>query len=341
MSSVAGIDGDALIGLLGLDTEAPAAQETLARLARGMQPELDPDDAQSLIDWVTLNELGLEFGFEDAAYVGALDPDLRRKGRLLLSQVYFYGDTPKTMPFAGRLPFGLAFADDRQAVRAKLAAYEAARRSYLHDAWTLPAFDMTVAYAVERGTLESVYCHLPYRPWPETPEHLALLAPFEPEAFVPWFGKRWHDESLRERFAPLGFDDLLADVRLHHEAPMRMTHGLELGFTKSGKLPSADPRYPESLAFASVNFYSSRLLDAREWPGRLPCGLAFDDSQTDLVGKVGKPPAEKKDGLQHGVAIWHFDDFSLSVMYSNIENRVLRVTMMAPGYWAASGAGHG
>ena len=48
-------------------------QAELAQCAHGMQPELDPDNEESFVDWVTVNEIGLEFGFEDEAYVRALD----------------------------------------------------------------------------------------------------------------------------------------------------------------------------------------------------------------------------------------------------------------------------
>ena len=74
-------------------------------------------------------------------------------------------------------------------------------------------------------------------------------------------------------------------------------------------------RYPRSLAFAAVNFYPSRELDAREWIGPLPCGLAFSDSQADLLTKVGEEPASREDGDRTGVAVWQFARFTLSVVY--------------------------
>jgi hypothetical protein len=333
------LTGDALVELLGLGVDDASVQASLSRLARGMQPELDPDDDEVLIDWVTVNEIGLEYGFQDEAYVRAWEPELRRTGRLLLSQIYFYSDTPKTQPFPYQLPFGLKFGDDRARVRQKLVAHENTRRSYKRDAWRLPKFDMTVAYERETGLLESIYCHIPLTSWPPNPGEAELVAAFGPEAFIDLFGLRWSNTELRAHLARLGYEHALPQVRSEHMADFRITHGAELVFVPSGKIPGVDHQYPRSLAFAAVNFYPSRELDAREWIGPLPCGLAFSDSQADLLTKVGEEPASREDGDRTGVAVWQFARFTLSVVYSNIENRVLRVTMWVARYLNESSEG--
>ena len=207
MESSSFINSDELIKLIGLCSNDVHVQESLSLLARGMQPELDPEDEETLVDWVTVNELGLEYGFEDEAYVRALDPDKRLKGPLLLSQLYFYGDTPTTKPFPYPLPFGLSFDDKAASVRRKLAEYETSRRSYIRDAWRLPKFNLTIAYRGEGGPLESVFCYLPYKAWPSLPGEAELLAPFTPEVFTSLFGLRWSNAVLRTKLEPLGFDE--------------------------------------------------------------------------------------------------------------------------------------
>jgi hypothetical protein len=327
------VSGDDLVALLGLEVQTPAIQRSLSELAHGMQPELDPDDDEVLVDWVTVNETGLEYGFEDEAYVRALDPSKRRDSPLILSQLYFYGDTEKTQPFPFPLPFGLTFNDTRYLVRQKLGAYETSRRSYIRDAWRLPSFDVTVAYQRESGKLESVFCHLPYAPWEPIEGNVELLVPFTPEFFANLFGLRWSNEELRRNLAPLGFDGLLGEVRAEHTADLRFTVGLELIFAQSHQILMADQKYPLALTFAGVTFYANRELDAREWAGLLPFGLAFADTQTDLRVKIGRAPEEITDEDRSGLAVWHFARFTLNVVYSNIENRILRVTMLAPGFW--------
>lgn len=330
MTSVPDLRGDDFLELLGLALDAPGVQAALARWARGMQPELDPDEEDRLFDHIAVPELGLELGFEDEAYVRALDPDLRRRGPLLLTQLYFYGNTPGTRAFPGTLPFELSFADDRRAVRHRLAAYEATRRSYVRDAWTLPGFDVAATYGETDGLLESIFCHVRPTPWPPAVDARAHLARFTPGAFLRLFGLRWSNANLRERLAPLGYEDALKQVRVEHTADFRIEYGVELVFMPSAEVRAADRRYPAAYAFAGVNYYASRELDAREWVGPLPCDLAFSDTLDQMVEKAGRSPDVRTDDSLSGTAHWRFDAYTLSVVYSTVENRLLRVAMMAP-----------
>jgi hypothetical protein len=321
--------GDALLALLGMAVEEPAVQACLVALAREMQPELDPDDSDEYVDWIILNEIGLELGFEDEAYLRAWDESMRREGRLLLSQLNFYADTEEMQPFPWRLPFELGFSDDREAVLAKMHAFEDVRRSYIRDAWRMPAFDMTATYGAN-GALESVSCRLRCAPWPPDPAAEASAVLPEPAHFVRLFGLRWSSPELRRGLALFGFDDRLAQVRSRRVADLRISHGLQLHFVPSGRLASADQRLPNSPAFSAVQYLSERELDARQWRGALPFGLRFDDTQADLMRKVGAAPARQADGDLSGLAEWHFPAYILYVLYSNLENRLLRIALMTP-----------
>jgi hypothetical protein len=77
----------------------------LDELARGQRPQLDIEDRETYFDWIVLNEIGLKLGFDDEAWLLALDDDLRGSGKLLLSQVWFHGDRPDMQPFPFALPF--------------------------------------------------------------------------------------------------------------------------------------------------------------------------------------------------------------------------------------------
>jgi hypothetical protein len=322
---------DDLLALVGLPVDDPRVQESLARFANGVQPELDPDDEESYVDWVPVRETGLEFGFEDEAYVRALREELRRPGPLILTQLYFYGDTPVTRPFPYPLPYGLSLTDDRERVREKLSRLQARLRSYVRDVWQLPLFDLTVAYSDDHRSVQSLFFHVPYDPWPPLPD---LPAPgLTVSSFVNAFGLRWSSRRLRETFASLHYDRHLDDVRRERVADLRLTYGIELYFTEAGRFGATEPAFAHSLAFASVTFFAARELDAREWTGALPFGLRFEDTQSIMMEKIAAIPAERYDEDFSGYAVWHFDDFSLSVNYSNLDNRLLRVSVMTPGYW--------
>ncbi len=332
------VSGDQLLNLLGLESTTLLVQSTLHSLARGMQPELELDNPESLVDWVTVNEIGLEFGFEDDAYVRAQDFEKRRQGALLLTQLYFYGDTLNTKPFPYPLPFGLTFSDDRNDVHSKLSKFDEKRRTYIRDAWQLPDFNMTIAYQSDSGKLESVLCYKPPIPWPLSKNEREMLAPFTPDALVSLFGLRWSTRELRTHLESLDYASALPNVRSEHSADLRMTHGVEFSFAPGVQVPVSDPQFPNSLSLASVTYYGPRVYDAREWVGPMPLNLSFNDSQSQIEAKLGRKPDERGDFDRVGFAIWHLDSFSLRAEYSNIENHLLRATIMAPGFWALSGA---
>ena len=179
------------------------------------------------------------------------------------TQLYFYGDTPKTRPFPYPLPFGLAFTDDRANVRRKLAAYEDLRRTYVRDAWRLPDFDLTIAYRQDDGRLESVLCYVRYAPWPTPVSEPELVASFTPDALSRMFGARWSSALLRSVLGPLGYADAQPDARSEHNADLRMSHGIEFGFSPGVQVPPSDPEFPEVLALASVTYYGPRVRCAR------------------------------------------------------------------------------
>ena len=329
----AATDGDSLLRLLGEGADEDAVKDSLAQLARGAEPELDPDDEDKLTDWVTVNELGLEYGFEDEAYVRAWDPGERRNGRLLLTQLYFYGDTAKTQPFPYPLPFGLTLTDDRPAVRRKMSALSTQFRGYIRDAWILPTFEVTAAYAAKSGLLQSVLCYIPYAPWPPLPDQDAIAAAFTPDVFIGLFGLRWSNVGLRAHLAQLGYEAALPGVRAEHVADLR-ERGLELTFVPGAKVKAAEPGFPDVMTFAGVTFYANRQLDAREWCGSLPFALTFMDSQGEMRAKVdpvaGKPVEARDDDLT-GLARWLLDGYEMTVIYSNVWNRILRVMIKAAG----------
>lgn len=324
------MDGQQLIDLIGRPSSDPDVQACLDTIARGMRPELDPDDAECCDDWIVLNEIGLKLGFDDEAHLRAWDESLRRQGEVLLSHVWIHAETADMQAFPGPLPFGLTLCDDAQQVRGKLAAHESTRRFYLFDSWRLPGLDLTVAYRHDGRGLEWLYCRMPEQAWPprQPPSR-----PVRPEEFKRLFGLRWSSLALRSALSDLGLEQHLAEVRKEHVADLRREHGLELYFKEGRHIPRADPRFPKAYAFSAVTYYAERELDSRQWTGPLPFGLDFGDTQRDMGKKIGVPPALHHDVELSGYAVWHFADAGLNVVYSNLENRLLRITLMAPGFW--------
>jgi hypothetical protein len=44
-------------------------------------------------------------------------------------------------------------------------------------------------------------------------------------------------------------------------------------------------------------------------------------------------PADGEEEFTTGWGVWHLELYSVQLLYSTYENRLLRVFLMAPGYW--------
>ena len=289
-----GVIGDDLVGLLGLSANAPGAQAALEQFAHGMQPELDSDDDEAFVDWVTVNEIGLEFGFEDEAYVRAQDIAMRRQGPLLLTQLYFYGDTPKTRPFPYPLPFGLAFTDDRASVRRKLAAYEDLRRTYVRDAWRLPDFDLTIAYRQMMAASNRCFATCVTRRG-QLPSASLNWSRRSLQMRSPECSARVGRARCCERTGAAGIRRRAARCASEHNADLRMSHGIEFGFSPGVQVPPSIPEFPEATG-TGERYLTMVLGCTMRTSGSVRCPWASrsDDSQTRIVERVGREPDERR-----------------------------------------------
>jgi hypothetical protein len=312
-------------------------EATFVQLQTLRRPELDSEDRDSLRDWVLVRRKGVELGFVDAVFFEAGERwRRRRKGvPLILSQVYFYTKRDDIDTFTGKLPFKLDWSDTREQVQKKLQAYESTRRSYLKDVWDVPGYRMTVDYKEDRQSMDSIVCQILAKPWPEDGRLQPSLGVAD---WLLLFGLPVASPHLRQRFRPLDLTRRLAESGDEYEADFLFECGLELYFVESGKLKLSKkpaPTHRTDLVLGAVSFFRSRELDARQWTGQLPFELSFDDTQAIALKKPGRPPDEQKDEQFSGYAVWHFPDFSLKVLYNNVENHLLRVTLMAPGFEAS------
>lgn len=328
------MNADQLLLLVGHYADDPAIKEVFKVLRTRRRPELDPNDRDVMRDWVLIRRNGVELGFIDEVFFQAGPKKMRRRkgSRLLLCQIYFYNQRDDITRFKGALPLGLDWSDDSKQARSKLSRYESTRRSYLKDTWDLPAYRMTVEYDTEGSTIQSIICQLRPKDWPEegrlqpslsVNDWLALL-------YVPATSIELHD-----RLRPLDLQTQVEQGGNDQDVDFLFECGLELYFTELQQLkPKKNPVLirKETNVLAAVQFFQRRELDARKYLGPLPFDLSFDDTQTVMFEKVGRPADEHEDDFFSGAARWYFEEFSLEVLYNNIENHLLRVTIMAPGF---------
>lgn len=319
-----------LIGHLGKSLQA-LGDDFFRALGTIARPALD-EDVEQRYDWVLIKKKGIELGFADTAYFAGADEGLWGTQGLSFTQVTFYSDSRQGVkPYTGELPMGLVMSDTREQARAKLADYEASRHSYKTDRWDIGRCRLVVAHKPCDKGLDSVHVKLPIYPLDEAGREQPVV---DAAAWLQLFGLRANSPELRAALKPLDVPARIEDHEDDREVDFIDECGLSLYFENANQLrPARGPDSGKGLAFGAVKFYRARDYDAREYTGGLPFALEFADSPETLLQKVGHKPAKHTDGQSTGRALWHFDRFSLQVLYSTVENHLFRVMFMAPGYW--------
>lgn len=323
-----------LIALLGKHADDTVVESAFVELQTRRRPELDPEDRDVMRDWVLIRKKGVELGFIDEIFFQAGEARRRRRKGvpLLLYQVYFYTKRDDIATFTGDLPFGLKWSDNRDQARRKLVQYESTRRSYTKDTWDVPGYRITVDYKKDVSSIDSIVCQLIIKPWPEEGRIQLSIG------ISDWLSLLGHpatSSALRRHLQPLDLAKQIRDGENDRDIDFTMECGLKLYFTEFTNLKRIK-RQPlikrTDLVLGVVQFFRRRELDSREWIGEMPFRLSFEDTQQIMMDKVGQPPNEQDDDYFSGVCRWDFHVFSLEVLYNNIENNLLRVTLMAPGF---------
>ncbi|WGS51127.1 hypothetical protein LFL96_06385 [Paraburkholderia sp. D15] len=320
---------------LGLSAESMEANNLFDELGTFQRPELDVLDEYMWYDWLLLKKHGVELGFVSQPYFDAQPRYDWKRGPLLCHQVYFYSEgfngRSDIRGYAGSLPFGLGFDDSRDVVRGKMDRFSL-RGAAQTDCWHTDSHELHVRYAPPNNAIDSVVVTLPIRPWPESGRTALFLGAGRWRAL---FGESPSSPVLAEALSPLNIAVRMQENEDEREADFVRECGLELYFedVRQLRLPA---KGAGKLGLGAVKFFRARDREAREWQGELPNGLFFDDSPDELLAKLGRRPDLHRDGRLTGFALWHFDDVSLHVLYSNFENHILRVTLMSAGYWLDS-----
>lgn len=308
-----------ILAALGLALSSETIEALFASLSTLNRPALPEDDRFVFHDWVLVRRKGLELGFADSEYQSAANRLSWGYGQLLLTQVYFYSGFDDIQPFKGELPFSLDFNDSRDAARAKLAEFEATRHSYLNDAWDVDGYRLSVTYKQNGTGIDRIACRVLAAPILRKGEVIYPALDFLVSAFgatvrSPEFLTLWQNSLT---------DDAFLAAREDGEIDMTQTYGATLAFAESGAGP----------LFRSITMHRNRDMESLGWGGALPQGLDFEDSPEILFKKIVAQPVQHSDSALTGHAVWHFDGYTLHVLYSNLDNRLLRIKLIAPGTW--------
>jgi hypothetical protein len=323
-----------LLALLRRPATDPLVEAALRHYAVRNRPEveIDDEDADGPVvetqSWVKNSRGGIEFGFEDEASWIGLDETEFGKRPMLLTQLYLYGQHPGVRPYPYPLPFGLQLSDDRATVRKKMDVVGTNRHSYVRDTWDVHGNLVIVSYAAGDSCIACVLCELVEPPLP--PLSYALAPPPSADSLIVLLGLPLSDPAVGQALDPLGLQDHLVQIRETNTCDLCDPYSLMLEFTAP---QSARGGTSQEAMLIGMTFCRERELDARAWRGGLPFDLIFEDSPETAERKLGRAPDDRLDDEYSGIALWHEPQFSLRIFYSTVENRLARVSLIAPGVW--------
>lgn len=313
----------AAISLFGHSAQSVEVEALFEALGVYRRPMLSNLDWHSYYDWVAVPRKGLELGFVDSQYQAGSQRSLWGQGELHLVQIYFYAGSADFKTYVGELPFELAWTDSRQLAREKLASYENTRHSHLTDAWDVPGYRLTATYKESGAGVDRIACRvLPLPLRRPSGDVLPQVA-----AITDAFGETIHAKPFANLWLPRLTNAEIASADEDGELNLTKRFGVTLGFASSAAGP----------VFRAITLHRARDSDSVGWQGDLPHGLSFDDDPAMLFHKISRqsvaPPVQHSESALTGHAVWHFEDHTLHVMYSNLDNRLLRVKLIAPGTW--------
>ncbi len=286
----------------------------LNTLRRPQRP--DPSHFE-FYDWILVRKLGLELGFVDEEYQGAAERFRWGHGKLILAQVYLYSENHELKQFPGNLPEGLNFSDSRKQANEKLSKFEATRHSFVNDTWDLNNYRLTLNYKDNDHSIDKIACRM-------LPSPIRSTTQFDPpslEKIYKALGRTVHSREFRGLWTgPLNDQDYQPHGN-DNELDLRESFGLSLQFVASSTGP----------VFHSITFHRNRDQESVGWGGRLPNDLDFEDCPRVLFSKVPAPPAKQGSSDLTGYAVWHFAQHTLHVLFSKIENRLIRVKLITRG----------
>ncbi|ALV07683.1 hypothetical protein [Roseateles depolymerans] len=311
------LDAEELVSYFGSTSDCLEGKSVWSNLNTLDRPE-HPDSGESrYYDWVLVRRKGLELGFVDSEYAAGAESTRWGRGDMVLSQLYLYSGHSDIQPYHGAMPFGLRWSDTREQSRARLSRYEGTRHSHLTDAWDVPGYRLTVVYSDDGSALSRVVCRgLPAALEPGMPISMPklqeLLNSLGKSVATPSFALMWQHGYWSNDHVSAACED--------GEIDLNSTCGLTLGT----ECDRTDP------LLRSVTFHRQRDQDGLGWDGELPAGLDFEDSPEDLFRKLNDAPVQQADSALTGHAFWNLKDYTLHVLYSNVDNRLIRVKVSAP-----------
>jgi hypothetical protein len=218
--------------------------------------------------------------------------------------------------YSGELPLNLKLFDDRDTLLEALGSpsFSNCHRDNSHrDYWIVGKYQIESCY--RRGKVVYMRYSPPLR---------ALLQPPQPFS-GPDFGRMINclgypvdSPEIAALFPDNDLADYRHDIESLGEAHLNLTDGIDLYFWQD-KLQK----------FSGFRLRRENDLNGVGYLGPLPYGINFDDTREVVLDKIGAEPARSRIDTEDGYDEWRFERIRLHILYSFLDQRVYRVTILA------------
>ena len=312
-----------LTEIFGVPADSQPMQSVFTHFNTLRRPELADRDTHH--DWVLVRRAGVELGFTEENYHRGEPPTLWGNGDLLFTQVYFYAGFEDVAPYNGELPFGVRWNDTREQVRARLSELaHTLHSSDVSDTWDVPGYRMTVHYTAgaQQQPDKLVCMQQPNRPG--APKDKRTVPS------VDWMVQQWGENVAATQWRAAWNGYLTKTALSEGKEDGVIDLSLNLGISLHVRADAGQ------LLLQALSLFGSAYDSATQWAGETPLGLDFDDSPHTLFKKITSKPVKRKDSELSGYAVWHTQDYTVHILYSFVDNRILRIKLLAPGTWKSS-----
>jgi hypothetical protein len=282
-------------------------------------------------------ERGIYLFFTDADGYEVRYGEPCSKGSLILSRVslFLHFDSQWT-PYAGGLPLSLRADDIVGDVLQRLGPPAELWRVGLNVSkarWSSPDAEVDVSFENGTGRLKLVTMTRPS----VAPASAASAVP-SPEQFARQFGRPLTELQGDAHFAPFSLGGKAREIAEYGEVDCSRELGIELYFKPGAEMADSVPGAPRSSepCLSGVRYRADLDFQSNGYTGPLPWGLQMSDTIDVTMAKAAvRPFKEALDG-DDGYQLWRTELCDVHVLYSFLEDRIYRVTLLASGCYDQS-----
>jgi hypothetical protein len=283
-------------------------------------------------------DLGLYLFFTDYASYYERFGEPKSQGSLILSRVVLLLNFHEEYSiYQGALPLDLTLDDSYQQSVAKAGlpskSWMAKDNTVSKARWLLDDMDVDVSFVRDSGAIKLISLspepvqtwRIPALPRPDLPT---------PAQLTELFGQSL--PNLNSNSMMNVFDLSACEDKINHykEADFSKQYGLELYFRPGKEFDQnqyAVAPTTDELCLSGVRYRNDLDFSSNGYVGPLPWGLELDDTPDSTNAKAPGEPTEQLIDPEDGYQQWQTQVCDVHILYSYLEDRIYRVTLLARG----------